>query len=566
VQPEAEASARAQDAQNSAMSVESTSARGELEQGRASCARGAWPEAFEALQRGDEATPLEPGDLELLALAAYMLGRDDDYLRSLERAHYGYLDAEDAPRAARCAWWIGLCLLLRGETAPALGWWARGDRLLDREQSECVERGYLLLAHMLQRFAEGDFQGAHDAAAEAIEIGERFGDRDLVALGVMDQGHALLELGRTQEGLRLMDESMVAVTSGELSPIVAGILYCNTIAICRDVHELRRAREWTTALTVWCERQPDMVAHTGVCLVHRAEIMQLQGAWDEALDEARRVGAEGTLNRRASTAALYVQGELHRLRGDFEAAEEAYRLSTLQGGDAQPGLALLRLAQGKSDAALAAIRRVAGEVQPSLSRARFLPAQVEITLEAGEIDEAASAADELTAIAEVQGTDALRAMSAQARGAVALARGEISGALTALREALLRWLTLEAPYETARTRVLLGRVCTQLGDHDGAALELEAARSAFEELGARPDLARLGSLTGSDTARDTLGLSPRELEVLRLLASGDTNKAIAAALVLSERTVDRHVSNIYAKLGVSSRAAATARAYERHLV
>jgi ATP/maltotriose-dependent transcriptional regulator MalT len=419
---------------------------------------------------------------------------------------------------------------------------------------------------MLQRFAEGDFQGAHDAAAEAIEIGERFGDRDLVALGVMDQGHALLELGRTQEGLRLMDESMVAVTSGELSPIVAGILYCNTIAICRDVHELRRAREWTTALTVWCERQPDMVAHTGVCLVHRAEIMQLQGAWDEALDEARRVGAEGTLNRRASTAALYVQGELHRLRGDFEAAEEAYRLSTLQGGDAQPGLALLRLAQGKSDAALAAIRRVAGEVQPSLSRARFLPAQVEITLEAGEIDEAASAADELTAIAEVQGTDALRAMSAQARGAVALARGEISGALTALREALLRWLTLEAPYETARTRVLLGRVCTQLGDHDGAALELEAARSAFEELGARPDLARLGSLTGSDTARDTLGLSPRELEVLRLLASGDTNKAIAAALVLSERTVDRHVSNIYAKLGVSSRAAATARAYERHLV
>jgi DNA-binding CsgD family transcriptional regulator len=548
------------------MSVESTSARGVLEQGRASCARGAWREAFEALQRGDEAAPLEPGDLELLALAAYMLGHDDDYLRSLERAHYGYLDAGDAPRAARCAWWIGLCLLLRGETAPALGWWARGERLLDREQSECVERGYLLLAHMLRCFAEGDFEGAHDAAAEAIEIGEHFGDRDLVALGVMDQGHALLELGRTREGLRLMDESMVAVTSGELSPIVAGILYCNTIAICRDVHELRRAREWTTALTVWCEQQPDMVAHTGVCLVHRAEILQHQGAWNEALDEARRVGAEGVLNRRASTAALYVQGELHRLRGDFEAAEEAYRLSTLQGRDAQPGLALLRLTQGKSDAALAAIRRVAGEKQPSLSRARFLPAHVEIALAAGEVDEAARAADELTAIAEMQGSDVLRAMSAHARGEVALARGEVPGALTALREALLRWLTLEAPYEAARTRVLLGRVCTELGDDDGAALELEAARAAFEELGARPDLARLGSLTGSDTSRDTLGLSPRELEVLRLLASGATNKAIAAALVLSERTVDRHVSNIYAKLGVSSRAAATARAYERHLV
>ena len=495
-----------------------------------------------------------------------MLGRDDDYVRALERAHYGHLDAGNAPRAARCTWWIGLNLLMLGERAPALGWWARGDRLLDREQSDCVDRGYLLLAHMLQCFAESDFQRAHDAAAEAIEIGERFADRDLVAMGVMDQGHALLELGRTQDGLRLMDESMVAVTSGELSPIVAGILYCNNIAICRDVHEVRRAREWTTALTVWCERQPDMVAHTGVCLVHRAEIMQVQGAWDEALEEAKRVRAEGVLNRRASTAALYVQGELHRLRGDFEAAEEAYRLSTLQGGDAQPGLALLRLTQGRGDAALAAIRRVAGETRPSLGRATFLPAYVEIALAAGEVDEAANAADELTAIAEVQGSDALRAMSADARGAVALAHGQISDALTALRESLLRWLTLGAPYEAARTRVLLGRVYSELGDHDGAALELDSARAAFDELGARPDLARLNSLTGSDAARQTLGLSPRELEVLRLLAAGETNKAIATVLVLSERTVDRHVSNIYAKLGVSSRAAATARAYEQHLV
>ena len=550
-------------AQNSAVNVHTAATRRALEQGRASSAKGAWVEAYETLRAADEAAPLEPGDLELLAQAAYMLSRDDDYLRSLERAHYGHLDAGDVPRAARCTWWIGLCLLFRGESAPALGWWARGDRLLDREQSECVDRGYLLLAHMLGCFDEGDYQGAHDAAAQAIAIGERFDDRDLVALGVMDQGHALLELGRTHEGLRLMDESMVAVTGGELSPIVAGILYCNTIAVCRDVHELRRAREWTTALTAWCERQPDMVAHTGVCLVHRAEIMQLQGAWDEALDEAKRVGAEG----RASTAALYVQGELHRLRGDFEAAEEAYRLSARQGGDAQPGLALLRLTQGKGDAALAAMRRMAGETHPSLSRARFLPAYVEIALAAGEIDEAASVADELTAIADVQDSDALRAMSAHARGEVALARGDASDALSALRESLLRWLTLEAPYEAARTRVLIGRVCTELGDYDGAALELEAARAAFEDLGARPDLDRLvDSLRGSDASRETLGLSPRELEVLRRLASGETNRAIAAALVLSERTVDRHVSNIYAKLGVSSRAAATARAYKQHLV
>jgi ATP/maltotriose-dependent transcriptional regulator MalT len=536
-----------------------------LERGRASFATGAWADAHAALRAADEAAPLEGEDVELLARAAYMLGLDDEYLRGLERAHYDHLDAGNAPRAIRCAWWIGLCLLLQNEAAPALGWFARGQRLLEREEVDCVERGYLLVAHMLECFAERDYQGAHDAAAEAIEVGERFDDRDLVAIAVMDQGHALLELGRTRDGLRLVDESMVAVTSGELSPIVAGILYCNTIAICRSVHELRRASEWTAALTLWCERQPDMVAHKGVCLVHRAEIMQTQGAWDEALDEAKRVGAEGVLNRRASVGALYVQGEIHRLRGELEAAEEAFRLSTRQGGDAQPGLALLRLSQGRLDVALAAIRRVAGETE-SLSRARLLPAYVEIALAAGEVDEAASATEELAVIADAQGSDALRALSAYARGEVALARGEISHALSALRESLLRWLTLEAPYQAARTRVLLGRVCAEVGDQDGAVLELDAARATFEELGARPDLERLAALARPEAAPNSSGLSARELEVLRLLATGDTNKAIAATLVLSERTVDRHVANIYAKLGVSSRAAATARAYEQQLI
>jgi DNA-binding CsgD family transcriptional regulator len=552
--------------QNSRVSIEATTARRALEQGRASYAKGAWVEAFESLHQADDAAPLAPGDLELLARAAYMLGRDDDYLRGLERAHYGHLDAGDVPPAARCTWWIGLCLLLLNEVAPATGWFARGERLLDRDAGDCAERGYLLLARMLQSFSEGDFQAAHDLAAEAIEIGQRFDDRDLVAMGVMDQGHALLELGRTTEGLRLIDESMVAATSGELSPIVAGILYCNLIAVCRNAYELRRAREWTAALTLWCERNPDMVAHQGVCLVHRAEIMQIQGAWEDALEEARRAATDGVLNGRASTAALYVQGELHRLRGEFDAAEEAFRLSSGRGGSAQPGLALLRLAQGKHDAALAAIRRTAGETGPPLDRAAVLPAYVEIALAADQVEEAAGASEELTAIAEEHASDALRAMSAYARGRVALARGEVPDALSALRESLLRWLTLEAPYEAARTRVLLGRVCTELGDHDGAALELEAARAAFDALGARPDLERLGSPTGSGLPRDPYGLSPREHEVLRLLATGETNRAIAATLVLSERTVDRHVSNIYAKLGVSSRAAATARAYEQHLL
>jgi len=537
-----------------------------LESGRTSFANAAWLDAFEALSRADGAGSLGPDDLELLATSAYMLGREDEYVRFLERAHYAYLDTGEVPRAARCTWWIGLSLLLRGDEAPATGWFARGERLLEREERDCVERGYLLLAHMLQSFADGDFEAARAAAAEAVDIGERFADRNLVALGVMDQGHALLELGRTREGLRLVDESMVAVTSGELSPIVAGILYCNTIAVCQGAYELRRAREWTDALTLWCERQPDMVNHTGVCLVHRAEIMQLHGTWQAALLEAERVGTQGVLNQRAFGRALCVKGDLHRLRGDFGAAEEAYRAATRQGNEPQPGLALLRLAQGNVDAALAAIRRVVGESHKPLKRAALLPGYVEIALAAGEVDEASRASDELKAISEAHRSDALGAIYACARGAVLLARGEASDALTALRGALRAWQELEAPYEAARVRVLVALSCVELGDRDSAALELDAARGVFEELGAVPGVARVDSLQAPDRARPAHGLSPRELEVLRLLASGETNKAIASQLVLSERTVDRHVSNIYAKLGVSSRAAATAYAYEHRLV
>jgi DNA-binding CsgD family transcriptional regulator len=553
-------------AQNDAVSVDARASERALERGRAAYAGHAWRDAHEAFARAGDAMPLEPDDLVLLATSAYMLGLVEEYVRALERAHYGYLDSDDVPRATRCTWWIGLSLLLRGQEAPATGWFARGERLLEGEQSDCAERGYLLLASMLESFGEGDFEAARVKAAEAVAIGERFGDRDLVALGVMDLGHALLELGRPREGLRLLDESMVAVTSGGLSPIVAGILYCNTISVCQSVFELRRAREWTAALTLWCERQPDMVAHTGVCLVHRAEIMQLQGAWHAALDEAERVAAEGVLNQRAFARALYVQGELHRLRGDFGSAEQAYRSAGRQGEQPHPGLALLRLAQDRVDAALAGIRRAAGEAGHALQRAALLPAYVEIALAAVEVEEAARAADELAVISAVHESAALAAMSAHAGGAVALARGEPAAALTELRRALQMYTDLGAPYDAARARVLVGVACARLGDEDGAALELEGARTTFEELGARPDVSRVDSLRTSSSRLDVHGLSPRELQVLRLLASGESNKAIAAALVLSERTVHRHVSNIYAKLRVSSRAAATAYAYEHGLL
>ena len=537
-----------------------------LERGRASYAKRAWLDAYECLSRADDENLLDAEDLELLARSAYMLGRDDDYIRALERAHHGHLDAEEVPSAARCTWWIGHNLLFRGETARANCWFGRGERLLELEGRDCVERGYLLIPVGLQA---GDARTAYAAWTEAAAIGERYGDPDLVTIARMGQGHVLVRQGRTEEGFRLVDETMVAVTTGELSPIVAGIVYCNTIKFCQDAHDVRRAREWTTALTEWCDRQPDMVAHTGVCLVHRAEVMQLQGAWRAALEEVQQAGErlrQGVLNQRIAGSALYRQGEIQRLQGEFAAAEEAYRAASRLGFEPQPGLALLRLDQGNAAAAAAAIERVAAETEGPLKRAGVLPACVQIMLAVGNLEEARYASGELDAISETHASDLLRALAAQAGGAVVLAEGDARAALGSLRRALSTWQDLEAPYETARVRVLVGLACRDLGDDDTAALELEAARTVFEQLGAAPDLARVDSLRQPTAFRDTHELSPRELQVLRLIAAGETNKAIAAMLVLSERTVDRHVSNIFVKLRVSSRAAATAYAYEHDLI
>ena len=537
-----------------------------LERGRVSYAQRAWLDAYESLSQADADDLLEPEDLELLARSAYMLGRDDDYIRGLERAHHGHLDAGDVPGAARCAWWIGHNLLFRGETARANGWFGRGDRLLDQEGRDCVERGYLLIPVGLQA---GDARTAYETWTEAAAIGEHYDDPDLVTMARMGQGHTLVREGRTDEGFRLVDETMVAVTTGELSPIVAGIVYCNTIKFCQDAHDVRRAREWTTALTEWCDRQPDMVAHTGVCLVHRAEVMQLHGAWRAALEEVQQAGdrlRQGVLNQRSAGSAHYRAGEIQRLQGNFTAAEEAYRASSRLGFEPQPGLALLRLAQGKRAAAAAAIRRVADETTAPLKRAELLPALVEITLAVGDLEEARRAYDELDAISESHASDLLRGLAEQAGGAVVLAEGDARAALSSLRNALSTWHDLEVPYEAARTRVLVGIACRRLGDDDAAAFELEAARTAFEELGASPDLTRLGSLKSSAPSKGAHGLSRRELEVLRHVAGGKTNKEIATELVLSERTIERHVSNIFAKLGVPTRAAATAFAYEHQLL
>jgi DNA-binding CsgD family transcriptional regulator len=540
----------------------------ELQRGRESYAKSEWTAAAECLRRADAAVPLGPEDLERLATCAYMLGADEDYVGGLERAHHAYVARGEPLRAARCAFWMAINLILRGEPARATGWLARARRLVEREGRDCVERGYLLLPLVFEHEAAGDVEAAIATAAEAAAAGERFGDPDLFALAAQDQGILLIEHGRTSEGLRLLDEAMVAVTAGELSPIVNGLVYCGVIMGCQAAYEPRRAQEWTAALTRWCERQPDMVSFTGTCMVHRAEILQLRGAWTAALEEALLAGkrCEQAANQSAAAQASYRRGEVHRLRGQFAAAQEAYRDADRRGYEPQPGRALLRLAAGDGRAAAGSIRRLVSETSEPSRRARLLPACVEIMLAVADVRAAREACAALHEIAERWESTMLAAMAGHARAAVELAEGDARAALVAARRAAEAWQELEAPYEVARARVLVGLGCAALGDDDTAALELEAAREVFAELGAAPDLDRVDALAERERRGAAHGLTPRELEVLRLVAAGRSNREIAAALVISEHTVARHLQNIYAKLVVSSRTAASAFAFAHDLV
>jgi DNA-binding CsgD family transcriptional regulator/tetratricopeptide (TPR) repeat protein len=538
-----------------------------LDRARTCYEQRAWAEAFQAFLLADQETPLAVEDLERLAMAAYLVGRDDEYLSTLERAHNAHLTARQYARAVRCAFWLGFRLLMRNETGRATGWFARAERLLEQEAQECAERGYLLLPVVEQRLGLRDFEAAYAAATDAAAIGERCGDADLVACARHQQGRIRLQQGQVEPGLALLDETMIAVSAGGLSHMVTGLMYCSVIAACQQVYAFGRAQEWTAALTQWCDGQPDMVAFAGACRVHRAEVMQLRGTWSEAIEEARRAQVRSQhVNQQSAAAALYQQAEVHRLTGELAAAEQAYRQASELGMEPQPGLALLRLVQGRTDAAATAIRRVTGMTVDRLKRMSLLPAYIEIMLAADEHQDARNACRELEEIAATFDTGVPGAIAAQARGAVDLAEGDARSALGSLRRAFEVWQRIEAPYAAARVRVLIGLACRALGDEDGAGLELAAARSAFERLGATPDLARTDLLMKVGASGHTHRLTPRELEVLRLVATGETNRAIAGRLHLSEKTVDRHVSNIFGKLDVSSRAAATAFAYRHELI
>jgi DNA-binding CsgD family transcriptional regulator len=525
-----------------------------------------WSGAFEALGRLDEQEALTAPDLERFAWSAALTGRDETLLQLLERLYHLHLDDENKLTSSRFAFWLGFRMMFLGEVARGAAWLGRCQRLVDECGKDCAETGYLLLMPIRKQLMGGDFEAAAQTAKRAAAIGKQFAEPDLVALSRNLEGRALVQTGRVEEGLALFDESMLAAASGELSPIVTGIVYCAVIASCQRVFALERAREWTAALSKWCEAQPELVTFRGSCQVHRSEILQLAGDWEQALAHAERAstGDLAAADRDAVGDAFYMKGEIHRLRGELSQAEDAYLHSSQLGRDPQPGLALLRAAQGRHGVALSALRRLLGETNDPLGRARLLPAYFEICLDQGELTDASTAASELESIASQYTSEVLGAISAHARGRLLLAQDDAQAALGPLRRAFYVWQRLGAPYEEARSRLALSRACQALGDSEGAQLCLDAARTLFEQLGATRELTELDHPRAATASAQNL--TPRELQVLRLVATGKTNRMIAEQLKLSEKTIDRHVSNIFNKIDVASRAAATAYAYEHSLI
>jgi DNA-binding NarL/FixJ family response regulator len=539
-----------------------------LDQAREAFAQGIWREAFARFSAADSGQPLVAEDLERLAVAAQLVGKDELSAATWERAHLQLLDRGEVERAVGCAFWLASGLLSRGQMARGGGWVGRAQRLVHDHGLDCVEQGFLLIPLGLRALEGGDPVEAHDTFENAIAVGQRFGAADLVTLGRLGQGRSLIVMGRDAEGLALLDEAMVAVTAKEVTPIVAGRVYCAVILVCQQAFDLNRAHEWTAALSDWCDAQPDMVLFRGQCLVHRSELMQWHGEWSKALDEAKR--ARERLSeppgQPAVGMAFYQLGELYRLRGEFVEAEAAYREASRHGRDPQPGLSYLRMMRGDIEGATTAIRRIRSERCDRVTRARVLGACVEIMVAAGDEEAATEAATELAAVATDVDAPVLHAMAMQATATLSLHRRDPRAALDAAQQATLAWADLQAPYEHARSRLLGGLACRDLGDRDTAHLEAEAARQTFEHLGAVPDMDRLAALFPAVAPPSAGNLTQRQIEVLALVAAGRANREIAEELSVSEHTVRRHLQDIFHKIGVTSRAAATAFAYKHGLI
>jgi DNA-binding NarL/FixJ family response regulator len=530
---------------------------GDLERGRAAYAERRWDVCVDRLRAVDAVEALSGDDLKLLGLSLYMTGEDDASTEVLERTHRLAVAQERWPDAAETAFWYAFLLFNAGEPARAGAWLARSRAIIEEHGVDGPWAAFPDVMDARGLVELGRVDDGIALAASAARAGKLGGDANLEVLGRLVIGWAMLRQGRGQDALGHFDEVMLTVSGSDLYPTVAGLAYCSVISACMSLLDVPRAQEWTGVLSDWCEAQSGLVPYRGQCLVHRSQLKAMQGDWTGALDEAR--AACTRLHGTAIGDAWYQLGEVRRLQGEYAEAEDAYRRANSLGRQPEPGLALMRLAQGRVDEAATTLRRLHAE-PGRIDRADILTGYVEAVLAVGDVAAARAAADELA-----DGSEALptvhQARAAEAQGAVLLAEDGPAAAISHLRRALELWTRLEMPYDAARVRVRIGDACRQLGDEAARSMEHDAARETFLRLGARPALERLDSAV----ARDGV-LTPREVEVLRLVAAGHTNRAIAATLVLSEKTVARHLSNIYAKLGIGSRAAATAYAYDHRLV
>jgi DNA-binding CsgD family transcriptional regulator len=529
----------------------------DLARARAATATGDWVTAYELFAAADPGR-LTTSDHDLHADAAWWTSRIDASIAARQRAHAGHLAAGDVRPAGVAAWMLFYEHQMAGRPAAASGWLARARRHLT---DDCLERCYLLWTDADAARAAGDLDTALASAREMVDLARSCGGADLAAAGIYTEGEVLIAAGRRADGLARLDEALCVVLAGELSPMFTGWIYCLGLQTCMALGEVGRVAEWTEAAMAWCDSLPTgNNPFLGLCRVHRVELLSLRGAWDDARAEADAVES---VYPSVVAEASYVAGEVHRRRGAYDAAAAAYTRAHELGRDPQPGLALLALARGRAGDAAAAVTRALGDPGLSaLARARLLSAQTEIALARGDVETARSAAGELVALA-ASGADLVRAAAATATGTVALAEGEAAAALVALRSAWGLWTDLGMPYEAAQARMAIAAACRAAGDREGTRLELRAARAAFARLGARPEERRAAVLAADAGSGQ---LTAREIEVLRLVAAGRTNREVAAALGISGHTVARHLNNIFAKLDVSSRSAATAYAYTHHLV
>ncbi len=532
---------------------------GALARARTSYLKRAWKQACEGFLASRD--QLGADDLERLAVSAHLVGRNSESDDAWGLAHRRHLDDGDVAGAIRCAFWRAFRLINASEHTEANAWIARLGRLVAATSGDSLAPARLEYLTGLRAAFEGDLTTAALDLERAAAAATHHQDEELGALARLALGRVRILLGQVTAGVRLLDDAMLVVGSEPISPIAVGDSYCTAIDACHDLYDVRRGQAWTDGLSRWCDEQPDLVPFAGACQVHRAEFLQLKGAWVEAMAQAglARERLARPFRQLAYGAAAYQQGELHRLFGELDKAETCYRAANGAGRDPQPGLALLRLRQGRAVDAARAIDRAMAEAGAPVGRSALLAAYVEIMLASDRLAEARAAAADLADVADSLESPMLTAAANRATGWVQLADDDPRGALADLRRASDGFRELEAPYEVACTALLIGTARAALGDAEGAALEFEAARTAFERLGARLDVSRVPGQT-------VAGLTAREVQVLRLVAQGATNRSIGTALGLSERTVDRHVSNILAKLGVSSRAAATARAYQSQLI